>query len=78
MSGLNTVLFMGLKGLCTRTFLDPISKNISTCTAVKICGHWKRYVPRASQWLRRESKWFGNSHATHEKLTCTFQLMLYP
>lgn len=28
-------------------FLDPISRNISTCTAVKICGQCKQYVPNA-------------------------------
>lgn len=36
-----------LKGLWARTFLDLISKNISACTEVKICGHWKQYVPNA-------------------------------
>lgn len=41
------IIYGLLEGLWTRTFLDPISKNISTCTAVKICGHWKQYVPNA-------------------------------
>lgn len=54
-----------VEDLCARTFLDPISKNISTCTAVKICGHWKQYVPNA----------FSDSEENQNDLVIPMQLM---